>query len=283
MQTSDLSTTDLAISACAGGFLSSLLTTPLDVVKTRHQAAASLASGPNPLSRAVLIARHEGVAALWSGLRPAFAITIPSTVIYMSAYERIKDSLATTSLAPWAPLLSGGLSRTISGVVTAPLELIRTRAQATSSPLKGGLHGAMTTTLLLARREGAPALWRGTSASLSRDVPFSMLYWCLYESLKSHATRHVEPTPTVSMAAASVAAGLAAIPTTPLDVAKTRMQVLETPPSLAQVLQQLYRHEGLAGLFAGAVPRVTKVAPSCAIIVGAYELGKVQLASVRRS
>ena len=83
--------------------------------------------------------------------------------------------------------------------------------------------------------------------------------------------------------ASAAAAAVAAIPTCPMDVVKTRMQVqLDTPArSVGKALVHLYRHEGMAALFAGVFPRVIKVAPSCAIIICGFELGKVQCARLR--
>lgn len=34
--------------------------------------------------------------------------------------------------------------------------------------------------------EGVLGLWRGLGPSLFRDVPFSGIYWAVYESIKSH-------------------------------------------------------------------------------------------------
>lgn len=38
----------------------------------------------------------------------------------------------------------------------------------------------------MVQSEGVFGLWRGLGASLYRDVPFSGIYWAVYESLKSH-------------------------------------------------------------------------------------------------
>lgn len=38
----------------------------------------------------------------------------------------------------------------------------------------------------LVNTEGVLGLWRGLGASLYRDVPFSGIYWAVYESLKTH-------------------------------------------------------------------------------------------------
>ena len=202
----------------------------------------------------------------------------------MSLYERAKDSLPATS---WSPLLAGGLARALSGVATAPIELLRTRSQAFAAHES---RGALASTLALARRDGVQALWRGATPTMARDVPFSCLYWALYEQLRWHLCcgGASTPTPALSMVAAAAAAAVAAVPTTPMDVIKTRAQVaLDVPPdaaapSVGRLLRAVYQREGLRGLFAGVVPRVTKVAPSCAIIVGAYEMGKVQLAKIKR-
>lgn len=34
--------------------------------------------------------------------------------------------------------------------------------------------------------EGASGLWRGLGPTVFRDVPFSGIYWAIYESLKAH-------------------------------------------------------------------------------------------------
>lgn len=124
--TDRLSWTDLALSASAGGMLSSLLTTPLDVIKTRLQARRATVSLPAEgiTSGAASIVRHEGICALWSGLRPALAITVPSTVIYMSAYDMLREHILASGMVgnQAAGLLAGGCSRTLSCLATAPLE-----------------------------------------------------------------------------------------------------------------------------------------------------------------
>lgn len=252
------------------------LTTHPSLVQVRQQASAAARIGP--VRQALTIIRLEGLTTLWSGLRPALGITVPATVIYMSAYEKLREGISVMASAKWAtpavPMVAGGLARVLSGVATAPLELLRTRAQA-------GPAGPGGDIVALARREGPMALWRGLSASLARDVPFSCLYWVMYEQLK--VCLQMEPTPAVSMIAAGAAAAIAAVPTTPFDVVKTRAQVLEAPPpSLSRALYELYLREGSRALFAGVVPRVIKMAPSCAIIVGVYEMGKQQVVRYRR-
>jgi len=161
---------------------------------------------------------------------------------------------------------------------------------------------------------GPLRLWRGTSASIARDVPFSCLYWALFERLKAciaarhHAGHGTAPKPSLrpdtSMVVAAAAAAVAAVPTTPMDVIKTRMQVLDAAApttSVSSVGHGLYRFArvvsspafsqhcegvstrrplsrsgGVRSLFLGVLPRVSKVAPSCAIVVGVYETCKAQ-------
>ncbi|XP_039494870.1 uncharacterized protein LOC120453981 isoform X2 [Drosophila santomea] len=109
------------ISACTGAMITACFMTPLDVIKTRMQSQQSpahkcffysnglmdhlFASGPNGPELASLrprpqfssswdalmkISRHEGVAALWSGLGPTLVSALPSTIIYFVAYEQFK-------------------------------------------------------------------------------------------------------------------------------------------------------------------------------------------------
>jgi solute carrier family 25 protein 39/40 len=40
------------------------------------------------------------------------------------------------------------------------------------------------------------------------------------------------------------------------------------------MMRQIAERQGLSGLFAGVVPRVAKIAPSTAIMLASYEVGK---------
>jgi hypothetical protein len=41
-----------------------------------------------------------------------------------------------------------------------------------------------------------------------------------------------------------------------------------------QTLAKIFHDHGIKGLFAGLVPRLIKVAPACAIMIGTFEYGK---------
>jgi solute carrier family 25 protein 39/40 len=47
------------------------------------------------------------------------------------------------------------------------------------------------------------------------------------------------------------------------------------------MLRQIIHQEGYQGLFRGLSPRIAKVAPSCAIMISSYELGKSFFAKSR--
>ncbi|KAJ3216473.1 hypothetical protein HDU67_009428 [Dinochytrium kinnereticum] len=91
--------------------------------------------------------------------------------------------------------------------------------------------------------------------------------------------------PFAAGAAAGTPSKLAAIVTTPFDVAKTLQQAVRhdepgsgKPPmknfGMIGVMRSIVSTNGLVGLFRGLSPRIAKVAPSCAIMISTYEFGK---------
>ncbi|XP_037640694.1 solute carrier family 25 member 40-like isoform X2 [Sebastes umbrosus] len=297
------------VASCSGAIITSLLVTPLDVVKIRLQAQKNpfpkgkcfvycnglmdhLCVCENGNSRAwykapghfngtldafVKIVRHEGIKALWSGLPPTLVMAVPATVIYFTCYDQLCSALRVRmgDRAQEAPLLAGAIARVGSATVISPLELIRTKMQSQKQSYR-----ELTDCIRSAvQMEGWLSLWRGWGPTLLRDVPFSAMYWYNYEKGRSwlcerYNTR--EPTFTITFISGAVSGTIASIVTLPFDVVKTRRQVelVSSPVSTFSVMSRIVAQDGFGGLFKGFLPRLIKVAPACAIMITTYEFGK---------
>jgi solute carrier family 25 protein 39/40 len=252
----------------------------------------------------VKIARYEGITSLWRGLTPTLVMAVPSNVIYFTGYDWLRTHSASplSNLGPtWSPLIAGAFARAIAATAISPLELFKTRLQASSShSFRDTLQGIREMVV----NEGPFSLWRGLGLTLWRDVPFSGIYWLGYEAIKEQLRKrreekwsllhdhpegillpsaqsqkkedlHAQATFTDSFVAGALSGMVAAFVTTPYDVGKTRRQISHSrgeeigarPMSMPKVLLEIYREGGLQGLWKGCVPRMLKVAPACAIMV----------------
>jgi solute carrier family 25 protein 39/40 len=237
----------------------------------------SLAASDSLYSTFRSVVKTEGIPALWDGLRPALLLSSINVVLYMIAYDELsKDILPNrfgwnTSLST---IVAGGASRAIAGIVVSPLELIRTQMQSSKSLASRGVVGGIQS---IVGRDGIMSLWRGYSATMWRDVPFSIIYWYGFEALKRTIQEPLNNVPIrdnlfLSSFAAGAGSGMfAAFLTTPFDVIKTRRQVTQgVETRTARLLLDIVQSEGLPALFSGVVPRVIKVAPACGILIGTY-------------
>ena len=245
------------VSSCSGALLTSVLTTPFDVVRVRLQAqqqtpfvkpcylmdcrcldGVSLCYvtpkgrlNHYPKFRGTLdaflqIARFEGVRSWWKGLSPTLLMAVPSTVIYYTSYDQLKVQLGfqPEKRNVLAPMTAGSLSRTVAVIAISPIELIRTKMQ---SRLGYSYREVWSVVHTAVQKNGVLSLWRGLSPMLLRDVPFSIIYWVGYEYLKVELLRKLDPQyyRLVPFIAGCVSGAVSAVLTNPLDVVKTHMQV----------------------------------------------------------
>lgn len=125
--------------------------------------------------------------------------------------------------------------------------------------------------------------------SLSLQIPFSLVQFPLWESLKAlWAWRrgHVVDS-WQSAVCGAFAGGFAAAVTTPLDVAKTRIMLAKAGSSTAvgnvlSAMHGVWRSQGLAGLFAGVLPRMAAISMGGFIFLGAYDQARSLLLEVGR-
>jgi len=227
----------------------------------------------------IKIVRSEGPLSLWSGLPPTLVMAIPGTMLYYTSYEVVKRNLTPLCADPfcstpiWVVFTSAMTARIIAATVVSPLELIRTKMQ--SRNLKYKEVGVALRQLM--EQRGWQGLWLGLVPTLLRDVPFSVIYWSSYESLKN-SFKQTTPTTTFSFFAGSLSGTVAAVVTLPFDVVKTHRQIdIDKPKkgnSLLSSMNDIYKSQGVRGLFTGLGPRIAKVAPACAIMITSFEYGK---------
>lgn len=251
------------------------------------------------------IARNEGMSTLWRGLSPTLLMAVPANVIYFAGY----DWLRTSPKSPiyhrvsdaYAPLAAGSIARVLAAVAVGPIEMLRTRMQATQTAEKGVLRATVLNLRDMVAEQGYTSLWRGLTLTLWRDVPFSALYWWGYEfgrhrldeiraqTKPNHSRDQLSSSALLadSFLAGASAGAISAFVTTPFDVGKTRQQTVinsgMTPAQLLDLpegktmprfLWHIYCTEGMSGLFKGWAARCLKVAPACAIMISSYEIGK---------
>ncbi|XP_036079183.1 solute carrier family 25 member 39 isoform X7 [Rousettus aegyptiacus] len=215
-----------------------------------------------------------------------WAMTVPATAIYFTTYDQLKAFLWGRALTSdlYVPMVAGALARLGTVTVISPLELVRTKLQAQHVSYRE--LGACVRAAVV--QGGWRSLWLGWGPTALRDVPFSALYWFNYELVKSWLSG-LRPKDQTSVGISFVAGGIsgtvAAILTLPFDVVKTQRQVAlgaveavrVSPPhanSTWLLLRRIRAESGTRGLFAGFLPRIIKVAPSCAIMISTYEFGK---------
>jgi solute carrier family 25, member 39/40 len=81
------------LASAIGSITATLTLNPIGVVKVRYQA------GQGGLSEIVSkVLQDSGVWGFWTGARLGIAVSLPSTVLYMTSYENIRDYLSSVPL-----------------------------------------------------------------------------------------------------------------------------------------------------------------------------------------
>mmetsp|Transcript_47114 Transcript_47114/g.117498 ORF Transcript_47114/g.117498 Transcript_47114/m.117498 type:complete len:347 (-) Transcript_47114:13-1053(-) len=274
----------LLLSSVTSGVLVSVICTPFDVVKNYTQGSTNLVNRLNVKPYRVLqdVYKNRGLLGFWTGLTPTLAVILPANLIFFGLYERWKKN--------WGPAIAGVQARSTVVFVVAPFEYMRTRRQVEMGMGKTGF-GLVKEAV---QTEGLYSMWRGVFPTLVRDVPFSAIYWDLYERGKGLIRllddRVEERHPVVRgflypFVNGGLSALVASAVTHPFDVVKTRLQVIGRHSTMrgnkiriskgtVNMMKDIYKEGGYRAFWVGVVPRCLKIMPSCAVLLGTYELTK---------
>ncbi|OAY80813.1 Mitochondrial carrier protein MTM1 [Ananas comosus] len=299
-----------AIAAAGAAVVSAVIVNPLDVAKTRLQAQAAgvlynsiwpdfrcypscsptgvHGSGPTcspdcfqykgTIDVFYKVIRQEGFARLWRGTNASLVLAVPTVGIYLPSYDILRNWIEdftnqhSPALTPYAPLAAGSIARTLACISCSPIELARTRMQAFKESHPGAKAPGIWKTLLgvLSPRKSANHL---ENSQLARDVPFSAICWLTLEPIRRRLLGLIgEEDNVAGVIGANFSAGfaagvVAAGATCPLDKDPARILNMNT----RRVLLEVWRNEGMKGLFTGVGPRVGRAGPSVGIVVSFYE------------
>eukprot|EP01135_Chromosphaera_perkinsii_P001149 Nk52_evm6s159 gene=Nk52_evmTU6s159 len=267
--------------ACGGvaGVVGTSVIFPMDMVKTRLQnqkTGVKLYNGILDCFRKII--RNEGVGGLYRGLGPNLVGVTPEKAIKLAVNDYLREKLEGKNgeLPLYAEIAAGAGAGFCQVIATNPMEIVKIQLQVAALHLKPGQ--AKPSALQVVRKMGIRGVYKGTSATLLRDVPFSMVYFPSYANIKEALAGEDGRTsfPGVLLSG-TIAGAIGAACSTPADVVKTRLQVKpregeQVYKNVPDTIKKIYTQEGPSAFFKGVVPRMCIVAPLFGIALTVYEL-----------
>ncbi|XP_055711782.1 S-adenosylmethionine mitochondrial carrier protein homolog [Phlebotomus papatasi] len=253
------------ISGGVAGTVVDVVLFPVDTIKTRLQSERGFW-------------KSGGLSKIYKGFLPAAAGSAPCAALFFCTYETTKSLLNSQNFlnihTPVVHMISASLGEVAACLIRVPVEIAKQRRQ----DLTQGNRSAISILRHALRTEGfIGGLYRGFGTTLSREIPFSLIQFPLWEYFKATWSEHRgEPLASAHVAICGALAGaIAGGITTPFDVAKTRIMLANQGEAqknnMFSVLRNIYAREGISGLFSGFIPRVMWISIGGTIFFGVYD------------
>lgn len=253
--------------AGAGAFsAATILTSPIDVIKTRAQAPGQ--GSRNAFAVGLDMLRNEGVSSFFAGLTPALMMA-PAAMVQYTLIDPLR--------ARYPVWLAAIIAGVICISIKCPFDRIKTLMQ---NDQQRRTMGALFRETL--RDSGPRGLWTGYTATLFRDLPYLVLKWVVF----AQAQRLLQIGPlagamslgTRNLLAGAAAGAVSATAVTPADVIKTRLQLANgdskkggAPTSAFKVVREILAERGVFGFFGGIGPRLARIPIYTSITLATFE------------
>uniref|UniRef100_A0A914MRH4 Uncharacterized protein n=1 Tax=Meloidogyne incognita TaxID=6306 RepID=A0A914MRH4_MELIC len=273
------------ISGGVGGCCAVVVGHPFDTVKVRLQTMPRPINGQKPLYTGAMdcarqtvtkegfFALYKGMAAPLVGVSPLFAVFFGGTAVGKWLLQKDPNQKLTFS----QNFTAGAIAGIFTTSVMVPGERIKCILQVQHS---GGAaqkyDGPVDVVKKLYKEGGIKSIYRGTGATLLRDIPASGAYISVYEFLKAKFSgEQGKLTPMTTL----MAGGFAGIANwsvcIPADVMKSRLQTApegKYPDGIRGVFREIMREEGPRALFRGFAPVMLRAFPANAACFSGLEL-----------
>ncbi|KAK0269873.1 mitochondrial aspartate-glutamate transporter agc1 [Friedmanniomyces endolithicus] len=278
------------LGAIAGAF-GAFMVYPIDLVKTRMQNQRAARVGQmlykNSWDCATKVVRNEGFRGLYSGVLPQLVGVAPEKAIKLTVNDLVRGKftdIKTGAIPLRLEMLAGASAGMCQVIFTNPLEIVKIRLQVQGEAMKAAARDGEAipkrSAMWIVRHLGILGLYKGASACMLRDAPFSAIYFPCYAHLKRDFFGE-SPTKKLGVLQLLTAGAIAGMPaaylTTPADVIKTRLQVEarkgeSTYNGIRDAARQIYREEGFKAFFKGGPARILRSSPQFGFTLAGYEV-----------
>ncbi|CAG0879247.1 unnamed protein product [Cyprideis torosa] len=275
----------------AGGIASTvaaLLTSPLEVVKTRFQSTANYLPADyritHPYTPKLWIllrrmVRYEGVGSLFKGLSPNIVGVAPTGALFFAVYGNCKQffrddvGITDSTLGHCLSALCGGW---VAATVSNPIWFVKTRLQLSQERMS-----VSKCVVRIYEAEGVRGFYKGVTASYW-GISDTVIHFVIYERLKEmlgdpgyHGTGEEKVAKYNIfryLFAALISKSISSTLTYPHEVVRTRLREVDSQYTrFWQSIGKIKREEGIRGLYGGFMPHFMRQIPSTIIVLCTYE------------
>lgn len=267
-----LSQTDHLIIGGVSGILARTLSAPLDVMKLLMQV--DIKSTPIRSIFSALI-QKEGLIALWKGNGVALINQGCYSAIKFGLIKEVELNVGDKKYDANILALTGAFAGVVSQVVCFPLDLIRTRMIV--RPEK--YHGIFGTAKTIVKEEGIYSLWAGLMPTLIGSIPYEGSQYFLYGKLRQLYQNHYNRktvSPFANVVIGSLAGMFSQSVAYPFETVRKLMMITDDDghkiyTSMTHCFVDMYKKEGLNGLYRGMGVNLFRVIPYSALQYTLYD------------
>eukprot|EP00667_Euglena_gracilis_P012644 EG_transcript_12986 len=264
------------IAGAVGGVVCTYVGHPFDTVKVRMQTAGG---EHGPIRTAVTLLKNEGIRGIYAGVTPSVAAQVTENAILFMAYGycqkavmwatgvKRNEDLSLLSLA-----CCGSMASAFAALGLTPTELVKCRLQVqhiamqSEGMAKAQFRGPVDCAFQILKAEGLPGLYRGLSSTLLRELPGNFAMFGGYELISyllTPAGQRPEDLSTWRHVCAGALGGASFwIVAYPLDFVKSRIQVSSAKISVAGLIRDTLKNEGIRYMYRGFTPCVARAFPA---------------------